>query len=216
MKQGLHSITISPSDIQIQIVPEFISKSATNLENPTNITVSIPDESIGYIIPMKFIIIDEIKPEIEISGLFDINTIYFNENIRRDVLDELYRDNVKFDMFIRQVPKEDSVGPKIIKEYKNCYFYRQELAVPEIGMAVSFRYHFTNSAEPWEISDDRIKSLIPPNQYVYDYAVSKAIKNLQYPINDLCRTIKTMGESMNETIILTSSEYVKMVNAGRI
>lgn len=208
MKQGLHVIAMSPGDISVQIIPEFISK-------PTNDeTISIPDESLGYIIPMKFIIIDEVKPEI--SGLFDISSMYFNENIRRDVLDELYRDNVKFDMFIRQVPKEDSVGPKIIKEYKNCYFYRQELAVPEIGMAVSFRYHFTNSAEPWEISDERIKSLIPPNQYVYDYAVSKAIKNLQYPINDLCRTIKTMGESMNETIILTSSEYVKMVNAGRI
>lgn len=208
MKQGLHVIAMSPGDISVQIIPEFISK-------PTNDeTISIPDESLGYIIPMKFIIIDEVKPEI--SGLFDITSMYFNENIRRDVLDELYRDNVKFDMFIRQVPKEDSVGPKIIKEYKNCYFYRQELAVPEIGMAVSFRYHFTNSAEPWEISDERIKSLIPPNQYVYDYAVSKAIKNLQYPINDLCRTIKTMGESMNETIILTSSEYVKMVNAGRI
>ena len=208
MKQGLHTIAMSPGDISVQIIPEFISK-------PTNDeTISIPDESLGYIIPMKFIIIDEVKPEI--SGLFDITSMYFNENIRRDVLDELYRDNVKFDMFIRQVPKEDSVGPKIIKEYKNCYFYRQELAVPEIGMAVSFRYHFTNSAEPWEISDERIKSLIPPNQYVYDYAVSKAIKNLRYPINDLCRTIKTMGESMNETIILTSSEYVKMVNAGRI
>ena len=208
MKQGLHIITISPGDILVQIIPEFISKPINDE------TISIPDESLGYIIPMKFIIIDEVKPEI--SGLFDISSMYFNENIRRDVLDELYRDNVKFDMFIRQVPKEDSVGPKIIKEYKNCYFYRQELAVPEIGMTVSFRYHFTNSAEPWEISDERIKSLTPPNQYVYDYAVSKAIKNLQYPINDLCHTIKTMGESVNETITLTSSEYVKMVNAGRI
>ena len=140
MKQGLHVIAMSPGDISVQIIPEFISK-------PTNDeTISIPDESLGYIIPTKFIIIDEVKPEI--SGLFDITSMYFNENIRRDVLDELYRDNVKFDMFIRQVPKEDSVGPKIIKEYKNCYFYRQELAVPEIGMAVSFRYHFTNSAEP--------------------------------------------------------------------
>ena len=81
MKQGLHVIAMSPGDISVQIIPEFISK-------PTNDeTISIPDESLGYIIPMKFIIIDEVKPEI--SGLFDISSMYFNENIRRDVLDEL-------------------------------------------------------------------------------------------------------------------------------
>lgn len=207
-------IALSPGDVIIQIVPEFVS------QNTVNTTKSIPTMDTGYIIPFKSFLTDEYQEVTESNntksvkpifcGIFDISTIFFNDSIRRDILDELYRDNVTFDIYIRQRPSENLIGPSIIKEYNDCYLYRQELSIPEVGLTTLFRYHFTNSNDPWEIPATRMAELKPPNQYIYDYAVSKAIKNLQYPINDVCKALNNISERP-ETKIVTTQEYIELV-----
>jgi hypothetical protein len=210
MKQGTQIIAISPADINIQIVP------TTNENNPTRI--SIPLEEQGYIIPLNLFLVDNYNNN-EFCGVFEIGTIFFNENIRRDIIDELYRDNVSFDLYVRQRIFESSLGPKIIKEYANCRLYRQELIVPEIGLIAKFRYYFTNSDAPWEISIEKINSMRPPNQYTFDYAVSKAIKNLSYPINDIAKSLIILAQLSKkdepEETKLTASEYVKLAKEGQ-
>lgn len=209
MKQGNQIITISPADINIQIVP-------TVNENPSS-RISIPLEEQGYIIPLNLFLVDNYNNN-EFCGVFEVGTIFFNENIRRDILDELYRDNVYFDLYVRQRIFESSLGPKIIKEYTNCRLYRQELIVPEIGLITKFRYYFTNSNEPWEISIEKINSMRPPNQYIYDYAVSKAIKNLTTPLDKIAKLLLEQYEKdkLIEKTELTASEYVKLAANGQV
>jgi len=212
-------IALSPGDTLVQIIPDFENSD----RNSTR--VFLPDLESGYIIPMKLCLIDEYQEQIQsenckgrypiFCGVLELATLFFNEKIRRDVLDELYRDGVTFSLYIRQRSTSndnDQIGPKIIKTYHDCYFYRQELAVPEVGLVNNFRYHFTNSEEPWEISLFRINELRPPNQYIYDYAVSKAIKNLQYPINDVCKALNNISEQK----VITASEYIKLVNSNQV
>lgn len=209
-------IALSPGDTLVQIIPNFNKNSGS---------IGIPDIELGYTIPVKFCLIDEYLEEVttetiqgrlpKFCGIMETSTIFFNDKIRRDILDELYRDNVTFDLYIRSRPcsiENNDIGPKIIKVYYGCYFYRQELAMPEVGLTNTFRYHFTNSEEPWEIPLDRINELRPPNQYIYDYAVSKAIKNLQYPINDVCKALNNISEQK----IITAAEYVKLVNLEKV
>lgn len=211
-------IALSPGDTLVQIIPEF------DIDNKCTKTIS-PNIESGYLIPINICLIDEYQEQIKTEyckghspifcGIMEVSTIFFNEKIRRDILDELYRDRVTFSLYIRQrvsSNENDQIGPKIIKSYHNCYFYRQELTIPEIGMINKFRYHFTNSEEPWEISLDRINELRPPNQYIYDYAVSKAIKNLQYPINDVCKALNNISEQK----IITPSEYINLVNSKKV
>jgi len=198
MKQGTHIIALTPGCINIQVVPKFL--------NETNNKINIPEEDLGYIIPLKLFLTDSFNKEF--CGVFEIGTVFFNENIRRDILDELYRDNVQFDIFIRQVKSEEQSGPKVLQEYRNCKFYRQELCIPETGLITFYRYHFSNSDKPWEISTEKIEALRMPNQYMYDYAVSKAIKNLQYSIKDI------WNEQKQENKQVTASEYVKIVRSG--
>ncbi len=208
-------IALSPGDTLVQIIPDF-----ENTDKNTNKVIS-PDIESGYLIPLKFCLVDEYQELIQsenckgrypiFCGIFELGTIFFNEKIRRDVLDELYRDGVTFSLYIRQYPTTNEtaqIGPKIIKTYHECYFYRQELVIPEVGLTNSFRYHFTNSEEPWEIPMERINELKPPNQYIYDYAVSKAIKNLQYPINDVCKALNNISEQK----VITAKEYIELVN----
>ena len=204
MKQGTSLITMSPSDITAQFVPNGFA-----INNDKNV-ITIPDESIGYTIPLQIFITD--KFEEEFCGCLELKSIYFNENIRRDVLDEMHRDNVTFDIFIRtrRLSNDNDMNslPKVVQEYRNCHFYRQELCVPEVGASVFYRYHFTNSKDPWEIPIEKIESLRPENQYIYDYAVSKAIKNLQFALTDALINIH------EENKTLTAKEYTKLVKNG--
>lgn len=209
-------ISLSPGDTIVQIVPNFHKNTNSNI---------IPNIESGYIVPLKFCLIDECLEEVstetiqgklpKFCGIMEVGTVFFNDKIRRDILDELYRDNVTFDLYIRSRPcsiEYENHGPRVMKTYHDCYFYRQELSIPEVGLIDTFRYHFTNSNEPWQISQERINEMRPPNQYVYDYAVSKAIKNLQYPINDVCKALNNISEQKT----ITSSEYVKLVNEQQV
>lgn len=164
-------IALSPSDISVQIVPEF-------LEQKTEM-ISLPDLSAGYLVPLKKLYIDQIDKEF--CGVAEVRSVYINTKINRDLLEELYNNNTHFDLYIRQRHKD---CPKVIRIYRDCTIYRQELSVPEVGLVTSVKYYFTNSTEPWEISDEKLRQLTPENQYYYDYAVSKAIKNLQKSIED--------------------------------
>lgn len=203
MKQGTHIIALSPGDITIQVVPKFL--------NETNNKVNIPEEDLGYSIPMRLFLTDTFEKEF--CGVFEIGTIFFNENIRRDILDELYRDQVTFDIFIRQrkVSNEEiGLGPKVLQEYRNCKFYRQEFYVPEVGLTAFYRYHFSNSQEPWDIPTEKIEALRMPNQYMYDYAVSKATKNLQYTLKDIHEDQVKKDEKKE----LTVKEYIALVKSN--
>jgi len=196
-------IAISPNDINVQFVPNY---------NKNEIKVTVPEPEIGHIIPLKLFLVEQYNKEF--CGVFEVSTLFFNENIRRDILDEFYRDDVQFDIYIRQRQSIDIEGPKILKEYKNCHLYRQQLAIPEISLTTTFRYYFANTPEPWEISNDRINEMRPPNQYIYDYAVSKAIKNLQYPLDDVCKAIKTVTGSIEASPkfqTVTAKEYLKII-----
>ncbi len=207
---------ITPGDVFIQIVPKFL--------NTNNNKVSIPDPELGYTIPLKLFLVDQYKDENSLDifcGVFEVATVFFNESIRRDLLDELYRDNVQFNIFIRVRDNSEGIGPKRLKEYLGCHLYRQQLSIPEVGLTTLFRYYFTNTSEPWEISEARIDALRPPNQYFYDYAVSKAIKNLQYPINDVVSALKVLGKYPENTIaqpsteqIITAKEFIELVKKG--
>jgi len=54
---------------------------------------------------------------------------------------------------------------------------------------------------------EKIEALRPPNQYIYDYAVSKAIKNLQHALE------KLLGQQLeNGGKILTPKEFLELVN----
>lgn len=210
-------ITITPGDTIVQIIPDF--DNADKRIKTTSIV--LPDIEFGYIMQASFCLIDEYMENYitdtckfrrpVLCGVIECRTLLFNEKIRRDILDELYRDGVIFDLYIRQRTynnENEQDGPKVIKSYHDCRFYRQELGIPEVGLIDTFRYHFTNSDEPWEISLDRINELRPPNQYVYDYAVSKAIKNLQYPINDVCKALNNIDKKT-----VTASEYIALVTS---
>jgi hypothetical protein len=210
------TINLQPNNILIQIVPEFLKKQSDS--------ISVPSQDIGYLVPVRLFLADHAKTSYncvedinticnEFCGAFEVVSIYFNEKIRRDLLDELYNDNIHFDIFVRnQSGTEDDIsGPKILKIYSDCYFYRQEFLLPENGLPVCTRYYFTNSNDPWPIQSQQIESLRPPNQYIYDYAVSKAVKNLQYPLNDICKAVTASYQITNASNEMTPSQYVDLV-----
>jgi hypothetical protein len=181
-------IALSPGDILIQIVPEF-------LEYKTEM-ISLPDLSVGYLVPLKKLYIDQIDKEF--CGVAEVCSIYINTKINRDLLEELYNNTTHFDLYIRQ---RNNNCPKVIRIYNDCTMYRQEFSVPEIGLTTSVKYYFTNSNDPWEIPDEKLQQLVPENQYYYDYAVSKAIKNLQKSVEELPITLPiTIEQKINRTI----------------
>ena len=180
-------ISLSPTDITIQIIPEFLKNSEK---------IELPDNNTGYIFTTKKFIVDQI--ENEFCGLFEIVTIYFNDKIRRDLLEELYSGGLHFDIYVKQNSSKDC--PRILRLYKDCSMCRQEFIIPEVGLNTHIRYYFTNSNEPWQLSEEKIKALTPVNQYIYDYAVSKAIKNLQYSVEDVKKSIEFAYQVVNNNV----------------
>ena len=158
---------LSPGDVTVQIVPDWL------LENSNNGSIMIPDPEIGYAIPLNKFYIDTISNEF--CGIMEVRSVFVNTNIHKDLLEDLYKNFSKFSIYIRQ--KYTSGCPKILKILENCRFYRQEFAIPQFGMSLFAKYYFSNSSDPWEISPEKLAELTPVNQYIYDYAVSKAIKD---------------------------------------
>jgi len=176
-------VTLSPSDIKIQIVPEFLTNNNKDI-------VAVPEAEVGYLLPVRKFLVDQIEDEF--CGLLEIVTLYINDKIRRDLLEELYKEQIHFDVYVRAFNTVDC--PKILRIYKDCVFCRQEFIIPELDLSSTVRYYFTNSNEPWQISEEKISRMIPENQYFYDYAVSKAIKDLKYPMADICKALNWLQE----------------------
>ena len=168
------TVALSSSDLIIQIVPDFLTKlSDTN-------RIALPETDLGYIVPIRKMLVEQVG--IEFCGIMEINTVFVNDKIRRDLLEELYNGKIHFDMYVRQRGND---CPKIIRHYKDCSFHQQEFDIPEYNQTAYIRYYFTNSNDPWQIEESKLDKLVPENQYYYDYAVSKAIKDLQYPLKDI-------------------------------
>ena len=178
-------VALSPSDIKIQIVPEFLT-------NTNKDVVTVPEMDVGYLLPLRKFLVDQIEDEF--CGLMEVVTLYINDKIRRDLLEELYKDQIHFDVYVRAFNNTDC--PKILRIYKDCVFCRQEFIVPELDLTANVRYYFTNSNEPWQISEDKIANMVPENQYFYDYAVSKAIKDLKYPLKEIYEALIWQKELM--------------------
>ena len=173
-------ISLSANDIIIQIVP--------NLDKIQSDKISIPDEIEGYSIPMRLFFVDNIGKDL--CGVFEISTIYYNDSIKRDIINHIYDTETKFDIYVRmRSSKENLVSPKILQIFNNVYMNGREFIVPEIGKVLTYRYYFTNTNDPWSIPIEKIEAMRPANQYIYDYAVSKAVKDLKYPIENLTKTI---------------------------
>ena len=173
-------ISLTANDIIIQIVP--------NLDKIQSDKISIPDEIEGYSIPMRLFFVDNIGKDL--CGVFEISTIYYNDSIKRDIINHIYDTETKFDIYVRmRSSKENLVSPKILQIFNNVYMNGREFIVPEIGKVLTYRYYFTNTNDPWSIPIEKIEAMRPANQYIYDYAVSKAVKDLKYPIENLTKTI---------------------------
>ena len=76
-------------------------------------------------------------------------------------------------------------SPKVLQIFNNVSINGRELLIPEFGQIITYRYYFTNNSDPWNIPIEKIEALRPPNQYIYDYAVSKAIKNQTTVIKEI-------------------------------
>ncbi len=188
-------LEISPTNIIVQIIPDFLKTS--------NDQMTTPSLEVGYSVPTKVFMTDQANQEF--CGIIEVTTLFSDEKIRRDLLEELYLENDHFDIYVRQNTKDDELN--IVRIYEGCSFYRQEFLIPEVGLFATVRYYFTNSSVPWEIPIEKIEALRPPNQYIYDYAVSKAIKNLQHTLE------KLLGQQIeNGGKILTSKEFLELVN----
>lgn len=183
---------LSPGDITIQIVPEWL------MENNSG-SVVIPDPEIGYTIPISKFYLDSISSEF--CGVIEIRSMYINTNIHKDLLEEVYKSSSNFSIYIRQ--KYNDGCPKVLRILENCKFYRQEFAIPQFGMSLFTKYYFSNSSDPWEISPEKLAELTPVNQYIYDYAVSKAIKDLDKDVTsnlaESQRYLKQLFEFMSTT-----------------
>lgn len=164
--RGNKIVSFAPNDLVLQIV--------SNFSNNSDDVIRIPNKEEGYFLSPRLFLSEIIRKEF--CGVIEISTIFFNEDIKSNILDNLMSDNTKFDIFVRQTNPDNS--PKIVQEFRNCIIYRKEFGIPETGLTAFNRYHFSNSSDPWYITNDQINTLRPPNQYIYDYAVSKAIKNL--------------------------------------
>ena len=167
-------VTLSPADIKVQIVPEFLTTVNKDV-------VAVPEADVGYLLPVRKFLVDQIEDEF--CGLLEVVTLYINDKIRRDLLEELYKDQIHFDVYVRSFNNIEC--PKILRIYKDCVFCRQEFIIPELDLSSTVRYYFTNSNEPWQLSEEKISSMVPENRYFYDYAVSKAIKDLKYPLKEI-------------------------------
>lgn len=188
-------LEISPTNIIVQIIPDFLKTS--------NDQMTTPSLEVGYSVPTRVFMTDQANQEF--CGIIEVTTLFTDEKIRRDLLEELYLENDHFDIYVRQNTKDDELN--IVRVYEDCSFYRQEFLVPEVGLFAAVRYYFTNSSVPWEIPIEKIEALRPPNQYIYDYAVSKAIKNLQHALE------KLLGQQLeNGGKILTPKEFLELVN----
>lgn len=165
---------LSPGDITVQIIPEW-------LEN--NDLVKLPEVSEGYTIPTRKFLLEEVDKEF--CGVMEIASFFVNTKVHKDLIEELYENGTHFTIYVRKCYNSDDGCPKILKIYKDCTMYQQEFAVPEISSIIFSRYYFTNCPDPWEISQEKLDSLTPVNQYIYDYAVSKAIKDLNKDMKNL-------------------------------
>lgn len=172
----------------IQIVPQIGN------EQPEN-KVSIPDETIGFIIPINLFFADYIEKDF--CGTFEVNTIYYNESIKRDIINELYENKATFDIYVRLASSKKNIkSPKILQIFNNVHINGREFIIPEVGRPLTYRYYFTNTVDPWAIPIEKIEAMRPPNQYIYDYAVSKAVKDLKYPIENLTASIKDIKNTL--------------------
>ena len=163
---------LSPGDITFQIVPEWMQASSDMTE--------LPDITFGYNVPIKKLFVEQSGDEF--CGVIEIVSIFANTKIHKDLIEELYSNGSHFTIYIRQ--RSDIECPKILRIYEDCSFYQQEFAIPAIENAVFTRYYFTNSEDPWTIEQEKLDYLTPVNQYIYHYAVSKAIKDLNKEIKD--------------------------------
>lgn len=180
-------ISLQPSDIAIQIVPKTPNEQTQNI-------VYLPDKSEGFTIPTNLFFVDNVGKDL--CGVFELKTVYYNIAIKRDIINELYDSGKTFDIYVRlNSSKENIESPKVLQIFNDVSINSRELLIPEFGQIITYRYYFTNTSEPWNIPIEKIEALRPPNQYIYDYAVSKAIK-------DLTATIKeTKDEIVKEFIM---------------
>ena len=81
--------------------------------------------------------------------------------------------------------KENIESPKVLQIFNDVSINGRELLIPEFGQIITYRYYFTNNSDPWNIPIEKIEALRPPNQYIYDYAVSKAIKDQTTAIKEI-------------------------------
>jgi hypothetical protein len=170
-------ISLQPSDIVIQIVPKNPNESLQD-------TVYLPDKSEGYIVPINLFFVDNVGKDF--CGAFELKTIYYNNAIKRDIINELYDSGKTFDIYIRlNSSKENIESPKVLQIFNNVSINGRELLIPEFGQIITYRYYFTNNSDPWNIPIEKIEALRPPNQYIYDYAVSKAIKDQTTAIKEI-------------------------------
>jgi hypothetical protein len=170
--------SLKPGDTIVQIIPEWLQTNSTE--------VILPDLSAGYTIPLRKFLLEKFGSEF--CGIMEVESFFINTKINKDLIEELYENNTHFDIYIRQ--KHIDCCPKVLKIFKDCTLYQQEFAIPEVPETIFNRYYFTNSKEPWDIPESKLDNLIPVNQYIYDYAVSKAIKDLN----------KDLKETVNNTV----------------
>lgn len=177
---------LSPGDITVQIIPEWLE---------SNDLVKLPEINEGYTIPLRKFFLEEVDKEF--CGVMEIASFFVNTKVHKDLIEELYENGTHFTIYIRKCFNSGEGCPKILKIYKDCTMYQQEFAVPEIGggnnSSIFSRYYFTNSQDPWEILPEKLEKLVPVNQYIYDYAVSKAIKDLN---KDLKSNVKDILEHL--------------------
>lgn len=165
--------SLTPGDTILQIIPEWLKTDNDN--------VVLPDLSIGYVIPCRKFLVE--KFGLDFCGILELQSFYINVKIHKDLIEELYENGTHFDLYVRQ--KYNEGCPKVLKIYSDCTLYQQEFAIPESNSSVFNRYFFTNCSEPWDISQSKLDSLVPVNQYIYDYAVSKAVKDLNKDLKNL-------------------------------
>lgn len=170
--------SLKPGDTIVQIIPEWLKTDNTE--------VVLPDLTTGYTIPLRKFLLEKFGSEF--CGIMEVSSFFINTKIHKDLIEELYENNTHFDIYIRQ--KYIDGCPKVLKTYMDCTLYQQEFAIPEVNEIVFNRYYFTNSKEPWDIPESKLDKLVPINQYIYDYAVSKAIKDLN----------KDLKETVNNTV----------------
>lgn len=187
-----HVIHFSPGDLMIQIIP----KTSKLLITAENNLVRYPDEQLGFIIPVNIFFVDSVKREL--CGVLEIGTIFYNENIKRDMIGEIFEEDTIFDIVVRRRSSKDADGngPKIIQMINDVHMNRRELVVPEIGNNVVYRYYFTDSNDPWDIPIEKLNAMRPENQYIYDYAVSKAVKDLRFPIDNMTNAISELTRTI--------------------